>query len=90
MMASNILEATDVNYFGCYSSFYLERLKETITVSQVTVEIFLKQNSYRYKIFTAMSWIGRVGILLHLHPPYAFICMDMEDVLLLYIVVWGF
>jgi len=37
-----------------------------------------------------MSWIGRVGILLPLHPPYAFIGMDMEDILLFCVVVWGF
>jgi hypothetical protein len=37
-----------------------------------------------------MAWIGRVGIPLPLLPPYAFIGMDMENVLLLYIVVWGF
>jgi len=78
-----------VNYFECYSSFYLERLKETITVSQVIVKIFLKQHSCRYKIFMAMAWIGQVGIPLPLHPPYAFIGMDMEDVVLLYIVVRG-
>jgi len=79
-----------VNYFGCYSSFYLEKLKETITVSQVSVKIFLKQHSYRYKIFAAMAWIGQVGIPLPLRPPYAFISMGMEDILLLYIVVWVF
>jgi hypothetical protein len=45
------------------------------------------KKSYRYKIYVAMAWIGRVGIPLPLHPPYAFIGMEMEDVLLLYIVV---
>jgi len=79
-----------VNYFGCYSSFYLERLKETITVSQVIVKIFLKQHSCRCKVFVAMAWIGQVGIPLPLRPPYAFIGMDMEDILLLCIVVWVF
>lgn len=79
-----------MHYFGCYSSFYLERLKETITVSQVIVKIFLKQHSYRYKIFMAMALIGRVGIPLPPRPPYAFIGMDMEDILLLYIVMRGF
>jgi hypothetical protein len=90
MMASNILEATAMNYFGCYSSFYLERLKETIKIFHVIVKIFLKQHSYQYNILAAMAWIGRVEILLPLHPPYAFIGMDMENVLLLYVVVWGF
>ena len=37
-----------------------------------------------------MALIGRVGIPLPPRPPYAFIGMDMEDVLLLYIVMRGF